>query len=407
MKYNKQEIKTIILIAFACIAFYLGLKNLNVVVGAGRYLLGILAPFILGAAMAFVLNVLMAKIETKIFEKHGLIPRGRRAVSLILTLVIVFGLIAVVMCTIIPQMGQTLITIGKKMPSAYASFRVWMDANMGYLTSLGNMADNLSVSWEEIIKKLSGWFQNIAGEMIDGGINLATAVVGAVVNFVIGFIFAIYILLAKEKLAGQFKQAMYACLGESRTDKVLDVCRLSSNTFSGFISGQCLEACIIGLMFFVTMTILRMPYAMLISVVIAFTALIPIVGSTIGCVVGVLLILMENPMQAVGFIVMFLIIQQVEGNLVYPHVVGNSVGLPSIWVLAAISIGGNLMGVLGMLIFIPLCSVFYALFRTYVKGKLTVSGINPEKWQRSGLYRDQQGKQKQSGQQEHQNQQND
>ena len=128
------------------------------------------------------------------------------------------------------------------------------------------------------------------------------------------------------------------------------------------------------------MTVFRMPYAMLISVVIAFTALIPIVGSTIGCVVGALLILMENPMQAIVFVVMFLVIQQIEGNLIYPHVVGGSVGLPSIWVLAAITIGGNLMGVLGMLIFIPLCSVIYAMFRVFVKGRLAESGISPEKW---------------------------
>ncbi|MDD7719119.1 MAG: AI-2E family transporter [Eubacteriaceae bacterium] len=380
MKYTKKDIKNVIIIAFACIAFYLGLKNFSIVIHAIGYILGIVSPFILGAALAFILNVLMSKIEKKLFADAGRLKKGKRAVSLIMTLAIVFGLLVVVMSIIVPQLGSTMIAIGKKLPTAYAAMIAWIDSNMGYLNSISGLIDGLNISWDEIISKISVWIQGLATDMIDGGINLATTIVGAIVNFVIGFIFAIYILLAKEKLAGQFKQAMYACLGEKRTDKILAVCRLSNNTFAGFISGQCLEACIIGVMFFVAMTILKMPYAMLISVVIAFTALIPIVGSTIGCVVGALLILMENPMQAVVFVVMFLIIQQIEGNLIYPHVVGGSVGLPSIWVLAAITIGGNLMGVLGMLIFIPLCSVIYALFRVFVKERLAESEIDPSKW---------------------------
>lgn len=380
MKYNRQDIKTIIFIAFACIAFYVGLNNLTVVFHIFGSLLGVVSPFILGAAMAFVLNVLMSRLENSLFTGKGRLKRGRRAVSLIMTLTIVVGMLVIVMSIIIPQLGQTMIAIGKKMPVAYDAFTVWIDNHMGYLKYVSGIVDGMNISWNEIVGKMSVWIQSLATDMIGGGIGIATSIVGAVVNFVIGFIFAIYILLAKEKLAGQFKQAMYACLGEKRTDRILAVCNLSSTTFAGFISGQCLEACIIGIMFFITMTVFRMPYAMLISVVIAFTALIPIVGSTIGCVVGALLILMENPMQAIVFVVMFLVIQQIEGNLIYPHVVGGSVGLPSIWVLAAITIGGNLMGVLGMLIFIPLCSVIYAMFRVFVKGRLAESGISPEKW---------------------------
>ena len=133
-------------------------------------------------------------------------------------------------------------------------------------------------------------------------------------------------------------------------------------------------------MFFVAMSILRMPYAMLIAVLIAFTALIPMVGAFIGCVIGALLILMVSPVKALIFVIMFLVLQQVEGNLVYPHVVGNSVGLPSIWVLAAITVGANLMGVIGMILFIPLCSVLYSLFRFYVKNRLKEKEVPKEKW---------------------------
>ena len=206
-------------------------------------------------------------------------------------------------------------------------------------------------------------------------------IIGALVSFFIGFVFAVYILMAKEKLAGQGRQILYAFLKEQTADKVLYVLGLSSKTFSKFISGQCLEACILGLMFFVTMTIFGLPYAMLISVLIAFTALIPMVGAFIGCAIGVLLILMVSPLKALIFLAMFLVLQQIEGNLIYPHVVGGSIGLPSIWVLVAITVGGNLMGVAGMIIFIPICSVLYALFRLYVKNRLAENNVSPEKWQ--------------------------
>ena len=156
--------------------------------------------------------------------------------------------------------------------------------------------------------------------------------------------------------------------------------RLTNVTFSNFISGQCLEACILGTLFVVAMTLVRLPYALLVGVLIALTALIPIVGAFIGCVVGALLIAVTSPVQALAFVVLFLVLQQVEGNLIYPHVVGNSVGLPSIWVLAAVTVGGGLMGVVGMLVFIPLCSVLYALFRDYVKNQLAEKRVPEDKW---------------------------
>ena len=171
---------------------------------------------------------------------------------------------------------------------------------------------------------------------------------------------------------------MYALLPNKVTKKILEIGALSNKTFSSFLSGQCVEAVILGAMFVITMSIFRMPYAMLTGIVIAITALIPIFGAFIGCAVGVLLIFMENPMQALWFVVLFLVLQQIEGNLIYPHVVGNSVGLPSIWVLVAVTIGGNLFGIAGILFFIPLCSVLYALFREFIKKRLKEQKV-PEK----------------------------
>ena len=188
--------------------------------------------------------------------------------------------------------------------------------------------------------------------------------------FFIGFIFSIYVLFQKETLARQTKKILYAFTKEKTAQKVLRVVRLANTTFASFLSGQCLEACILGTMFCVTMLVIRLPYALLIGIVIAITALIPIVGAFIGCVVGIILIGLVNPVKAVIFVIMFFVLQQIEGNLIYPHVVGSSVGLPGMWVLMAVTVGGSLFGIVGMLTFIPICSVCYALFRLFVNERL-------------------------------------
>ena len=192
------------------------------------------------------------------------------------------------------------------------------------------------------------------------------SLVSGVATFFIAFSFACYILFQKEKLHIQIRKVIFAFLPKEKAEAFFQVCSLTYRTFANFLTGQCLEAIILGCMFCVTLSILRMPYALLIGVLIAFTALVPIFGAFIGCAVGSFLIFMVSPKQAILFIIVFLVLQQIEGNLIYPHVVGESVGLPSIWVLAAVTIGGNLMGIVGMLVFIPLLSVFYTIFREYV-----------------------------------------
>ena len=212
-------------------------------------------------------------------------------------------------------------------------------------------------------------FINVPSAVVPGGIDAVSGIISGVTTFFIGFVFSIYVLFQKETLARQLKKVMYALMPEQTNKKILEVMQIADTTFSNFLSGQCLEACILGSMFVISMTILRMPYAVLIGVLIAVTALIPIVGAFIGCIVGALLICMSNPLQALAFIILFLVLQQIEGNLIYPHVVGSSVGLPGIWVLVAVTVGGSLFGVAGMLTFIPLCSVAYALFRVYINRK--------------------------------------
>lgn len=222
------------------------------------------------------------------------------------------------------------------------------------------------------------FFTRGAGDVLNSTITAARSIVSGLTTFFIAFVFAIYILLQKEKLTRQCKRVMFAFMKKGKAEAALEVLSLTYKTFSSFLTGQCVEAVILGSMFVVAMTVFRLPYALLVGVVIAFTALIPIFGAFIGCVIGAFLIFMVNPVQALGFVVLFLVLQQIEGNLIYPHVVGGSVGLPSIWVLAAVSIGGSLMGVVGMLIFIPIVSVVYALFREVVYLKLKQKKMEPD-----------------------------
>ena len=235
------------------------------------------------------------------------------------------------------------------------------------------------IQWQELSAKALEIAKAIGAGIVSSG-GFIGGVVSGVSTFVISLIFSFYVLLQKEKLGRQGRQVIYGLLPLRQADRTLDVLRLSGRTFSSFLSGQCLEACILGTLFVAAMTIFRMPYALLVGVLIALTALIPIVGAFIGCAVGALLIAIDDPWKALWFIVLFLVLQQIEGNLIYPHVVGSSVGLPSIWVLAAVTLGGKLMGITGMLFFIPLCSVIYALFRSYVKNRLVSKAVPPEKW---------------------------
>ena len=236
---------------------------------------------------------------------------------------------------------------------------------------------NIKLDWNQIMDMGLDFFRNGAGNVLDSTITVARNIVSGITTFFIAFAFAIYVLMQKEKLRRQAKTVLFAFVRKGRAEAALEVFSLTYQTFSGFLTGQCVEALILGSIFVAAMTVLQLPYALLIGILIGFTALIPIFGAFIGCIVGAFLIFIEDPIKALIFIALFLILQEIEGDLIYPHVVGKSVGLPSIWVLAAVSIGASLMGVVGMLIFIPIVSVIYALFREIVLIKLKQRHIDP------------------------------
>lgn len=380
MNFNKENIRHIRELIVFTIVLLIGLWNYTIVLDVLGFLGNIIFPFLVGGAIAFVLNVPMSFLERNVFKNEKLLQKKRlqrmaRPLSLVLTILFVLGIVAIVMFVVIPQLGQTFASLGRNIQRFIPQFMTWLETlfedNKEILALIGDM----DMSWDKMIDSAINFLKSGVGNVFDSTISAATSIVSSVATFFISFVFACYILLQKERLHVQVKKILYAYLPEKRVEQALAVCSLTYKTFSSFLTGQCLEALILGSMFFIVMGIIRLPYALLVGVLIAFTALIPIFGAFIGCAVGAFLILMVDPWKAVIFVILFLVLQQIEGNLIYPKVVGNSVGLPSIWVLAAVSIGGSLMGVIGMLVFIPLVSVVYTIFRGDVYRRLEGKGI--------------------------------
>ncbi|MEW4413580.1 AI-2E family transporter [Clostridium sp. AN503] len=359
------------LIVFAVAVVVAGINYRSVLLVFMRFV-GMLAPFLLGAAIAFVLNVPMRWIENHI--RTGKSDRVRRAVSLSLALLAVAGILSVVMVLVVPEVFRTLSSLQRNVPVFFAGLQAQLEAFFSDNPDVIAYINSVEIDWEQLMQQIVAFLSDGAGTVLSTTFSAAMSIVNGVTCFGIGLIFAIYILLQKETLERQMRKVLRAFLPGRTAARVLEVAALTERTFSNFLTGQCVEAVILGLMFFVTLTVFRMPYALLIGVLIAFTALIPIFGAFIGCAVGAFLILIMNPVQALVFIGIFLVLQQIEGNLIYPHVVGNSVGLPSIWVLVAVTLGGSMMGILGMLIFIPLVSVIYSLFRDEVNARLKRRG---------------------------------
>ena len=379
MDLNKKSMKKIReLIVFTAI-LVVALWKFDTVLEGAKNIWGILFPFVLGGAIAFVINVPMSFLEKKIFGKtkdeNKVGKKLARPISLLLTIILAVGVIALVMFGVIPQltrtMGSLMISIANFVPQMQNWIREFSHNNQDIM----KLVNQVQFNPDQAIK----WGISILGSGAGNMMNTTMSAVGSIVSgfatFFIAFSFACYILFQKEKLYIQIRKIFFAFIPRKKAEAFLKICSLTYRTFANFLTGQCVEAVILGSMFVVTLSILKMPYALLIGTLIAFTALIPIFGAFIGCAVGCFLIFMVSPKQAILFIIVFLILQQIEGNLIYPHVVGGSVGLPSIWVLAAVTIGGNLMGIVGMLIFIPLVSVLYTIFREFVYLRLKEKNI--------------------------------
>ena len=369
--FSKLSMKKIRELIVFTVLIVVALWKFDVVLGVIRAIWGIIFPFVLGGAIAFVINVPMSFLEKKLFGKakeKGSKVAGKlaRPVSLLLTIVLVVGVIVLVMFGLIPQLTETIGSLMNSIADFIPQMQSWVREFTHNNREIMDLVNQMEFNPNKAIQWGMSILGNGAGNFMNTTMTAVGSIVSGVTTFFIAFSFACYILFQKEKLHVQVRKVFFAFIPKRKAEVILEVCSLTYRTFANFLTGQCLEAVILGSMFVITLSILKMPYALLIGIIIAFTALIPIFGAFIGCALGCLLIFMVSPKQAILFILVFLILQQIEGNLIYPHVVGSSVGLPSIWVLAAVTVGGNLLGIVGMLVFIPLVSVLYTLFREYV-----------------------------------------
>ncbi len=411
MELDKQTIKKIIgLISFAILLSW-GLKNTEFIKSLIALTLGLLQPFLIGGVIAFVVNVPMRALENACFikpyqkrlaaqaaakpaGKGSTVPakppiwyRAKRPLSLILSLLLVIGIIGVGTLIVVPETVSSFSSIVNNLRNFPLMLNQWAQELMDWmpqaavwLEELNLNLDLTSIDWREIITQVVNFLQNGAGNVLNTTFTVASGIFNGIVTGFLAIVFSFYLLMNKEKLGSQTKQLLYALLKEPHADYLVRVGQMTNRTFSKFLSGQCVEAVILATLFFVSMSILRFPYAMIISTLIAFTALIPVFGAFIGCVVGAFLILLVDPVRAFWFVVLFLFLQQFEGNIIYPRVVGSSVGLPSMWVLVAVTLGGSMMGVLGMLVYIPMFSVLYRLIREAVSNRLETKQIPAEKF---------------------------
>ena len=381
MQIDKKTIRKIFWIAVGSIFFYWLLHETERFRTLWDTVTGIFSPFVLGAALAFILNVPMRAFERrlKFIKNEG----ARRALGIVLTFVAIALVLYGVIRLLIPQISETVTTLIPKLTDYFLrmeqKFYAFLQNNPELLAWVSANTDLQTLDWPGLIQQAITMLKNSLTVIAGGAFSAVGSVAGGIVDAVIGMVFALYCLARKEILAGQGRRLLYAFLPERTSDEIIRVMRLTNATFSNFISGQCLEACILGVMFAIAMAVLKLPYITLVSVLIAITALVPIVGAFVGCAVSAFLILVNDPFQAVIFIGMFLVLQQIEGNLIYPKVVGNSIGLPGMWVLLAVTVGGELMGITGMLVMIPLVSVCYTLLREITNKRVEQRDIDPDK----------------------------
>ena len=368
---NKIEIdykKTLKLVIIAIIAYWI-LNHYQIVLSLLSKLLSVLMPFIIGCMIAFVLNVLMIRIEKQL-SKVIVNPKLKilkRVLSILGSIALVVGVVAIIIILIIPELVSAIKVIALSLPEVIDNLQNWTDSHSIYLPQLENLINQIDV--ESLGNELSKFAKTEFSGVLDSTIDILAVIVNGIVNFVLGLVFAIYILMSKETLKDQTKRLINAYLPNKIANNIFEVARLSRTTFSNFIIGQTVEAFILGALCTIGMIILGLPYAPMVGSLVGITAFIPIIGAFIGGAIGAFMIFTVDYMQAFIFIIFLVILQQLEGDLIYPRVVGSTIGLPSIWVLFAVTVGGSLWGITGVLLGVPIVSVIYSLVKIQVKNR--------------------------------------
>ena len=381
MLLEKKTLRKIFVGVFACIVLYWLLHETDRVRSVYNFIGDIVSPFVVGASLAFILNVPMRGFE-------GLFKRIknfklRRSLSVVLTFLALGLVLTGVFLLLIPQLSATIESLIPTLTNFVLdienNIKSFLYNNPELLDWMIENTDFETFDWAGLVQKLLSTVGDSVSAIVGTAVVAIGSITDAMIDFFISIVFAVYCLFQKETLARQGRKLMYAFLPEKFSDRVIEVLRLTNGTFSNFLAGQGIEVCILGTLFAISMAIFRMPYIPLVSVLVAVTAFIPVVGAWVGCVLGAFFILVANPLQAVWFVIMFIILQQIENNLIYPRVVGTSIGLSGMWVLVAVGVGGELMGVAGMFLMIPVASVLYTLLQRATNKKLGSMDIDPEK----------------------------
>lgn len=373
---GKSKFKQYILIATYIIVLSFILMNLSDVTSAVGIILSILSPFTVAIGIAFVFNLPMRLFETKVFsfldsQKYARARGFKRPLSILATIITIFGLLTALIVFVIPQLVESVSTLVESVPGYIQSFEAIINQYVNSTELFQTISDQVLLFWKDILQVGS----QLLGNSLNGILNVTIGITSGVVNLILSLVLAIYMLASKETLILQLKKFIYAFTKTSFANRIIEIGHIANTTFASFIAGQCIEAVIIGALCFIGMTILQMPYALLISVIVGVTALIPIFGAFIGTIPAAFIIMIISPMQAVVFVIFIIVLQQLEGAFIYPKVVGNSIGLSAIWVMLAMMIGGSTFGFLGMLLGIPTFGVIYKLIRQSTADKLKTKNI--------------------------------
>lgn len=376
MNDSGKKLKDYLILITYAILLYLAVSNINKVLAFFGNVLAVLMPFILGILFAYILNILMSFLERKLFyklekSKKPFVRKLKRPLSLLTTFVVVFAFLTGIILFVVPQLAQSISTLTTNIPGYLDTLEALINNLADRLNLSGEFWNNITFNWNEIITKVSGFISTALPRILIFTLGLTNGVI----SFVMGLIIAVYLLATKEKMIRNLKKLVYAFTTSKSSVKIIDMGAQANQTFHSFISGQLTEALILGLLVFIGMLIFRFPYAVLCAVIIAITSLIPIFGAWIGMIPCTFIILMAEPAKALWFIVFIVVLQQIENNLIYPKVVGDSIGLDGLWVLFAIIVGGSLFGIVGMLLGIPAFAVIYAIIRRITNRRLSEKNI--------------------------------
>ena len=375
MREKKQAMKMVLsVITFTVLLIYL-VNHTSVIVYFVNKLIALLLPFLIGCGIAFVINIIMKSIEDGFFKKKSSkLYKLKRPISMIVSYVLALLVLGLVLFVVVPEVGNTIADIKQKLEDTdlIEKAKQWIIKYTAKYPEVTEAINDIEINWEEI-----GLFVKDGGSsLLSTTVNIFSSIISAVVNIFIGIVFSMYILAQKEKLGRQTKMVIYAMFKESTADELMVFGKIANTTFTKFFACQFREGIILGGMFVVAMSLLGLPYPLTVGVLMAFTALIPVFGAFIGCFISAFLILVDSPKYVVWFIILFFVLQFLENYFIYPKLVGGDIGLGAIWVLLAVLVGGDLMGVMGMFLFIPLVSVLYAYFRSLVLRKLKHKKIN-------------------------------